>query len=166
MELAQTERALEIGDSVVEPEDLHLVIPVSLLGGRGHGVLGDSVRPEQLQKAGELVVLRGHHPALSRRDRLDRMKRKCGHVGVSRASHRSTVALRSECVGCILDHDDPVTNSPERRQDRRKPGEAHRDHCPGVLANLRNDGRRIEVPGFRGDVDEPRPSSLVEGTIR
>ena len=82
-QLAQPERALDVGDAVVEAERPASRSTRPVGRRRAHALARDAVRAEAAQPAAQLVVLGGDDAALAGRDRLDRVERERRHVGAA-----------------------------------------------------------------------------------
>lgn len=106
-ELAQAERALEIGDAVVEAEGALFVVPGSVVGSKARGIAGDAVGAELAELAVEGLVVGEYRAALARRDVLDRVERERGHVCMDarrRLQGAFVVSIRgSERVSGVFD---------------------------------------------------------------
>ena len=79
LELGDAERALDVGDAVVEAKLAHLVLP----GACHLAVLVDAVGAQGAELGVELGVIRGNRSAFAGRDGLDGMERKNRHVGIA-----------------------------------------------------------------------------------
>ena len=84
VKLRASQRALKIGDAIIVPERLHLVVPRPLIGVlQNLRVPLDPVRAERTEPIAQLAIVRRHRAALARRHMLHRVKGKHRHVRVT-----------------------------------------------------------------------------------
>ena len=154
VELARTERGLDVGQPVVVREGLDLVVPATVLG-LGHR----AVRTEAAQGLGKGVGVRRHRATFGRRDRLHRVERERAQVGPRAVADRPVGRLRAERVRGVFDHD--AWAGRQRGEITGQPGVVHGDE--GVA---RADACRVEVQGLRVDVDEVDVGADEAGAVR
>ena len=91
-ELRQTQRRVDIGQSIVETEHLLLVIPCAV-GRTTHrrGITRQAVRAEHLKPTRKPAVVSCNDPALARRHDLHGMKAEDRNIGVRAADRRPVI---------------------------------------------------------------------------
>ncbi len=101
--LRYAECRLNIGETVIEAEFPHLIVPAAVVPLQQSGIAGDAVSAEQAETLQQLRVVGGNHAAFSRGDMLHRMEgehRAIGPFAVSAALVRA-VGGREPCAGSM-----------------------------------------------------------------
>ena len=80
--LGKAKSALEIGDSIIKPQLVLLVIPRPIIAGQPRRIFRKAMATQVEEPLVDTRVIGQDGPALSGRDMFDRMERECRHIGM------------------------------------------------------------------------------------
>src|SRR5260370_7254769 len=164
LELRQSQRAGDISEPIVKPEQPHFVVPLSF-SLTLPGIARNAVITKSPQRLCVVGAVGGDHAALSCRKVLHWMETEDRHM--RNAANSAIPVFGAESIRSVFNHSHSIAVS--KFQDRIQIGRMSRVIDPKYLSRPRRDCRRsllrIQLQSIGADVGKNRSASLVQHSV-